>query len=374
MTQRKPAEVFPPGEFIKDELEARGWSQADLAVILHRPIQVVNEIIAGKKAITPPTACGLASAFGTSPEVWLRLENAYRLSLAQCMSDDVARRARLYGLAPIGDLLKRGWIRPSSSLEVLARQVADFFELTSIEDEPAMTLAPRKASSYHLVTSAQRAWCYRARHLAKALKTAKYDKGRFSRRIADLRTLSIDEQSVRRVPEFLADLGIRFVVVRHLPKSRIDGATFWLDSESPVVVMSLRYGRIDYFWFTLMHELAHVKQGERDVDTNLVGTGAERTQQKPEAEQRADKWASATLIPPADLNRLLGECGRQFSKDRIREFAQQIGVHPGIVVGQLQFRDRIGYSHSREMLVDVRPIITEVAVTDGWSTDTDLSD
>ncbi len=74
-----PAEVFPPGEFIKEELEARGWTQRDLADILRRPLQTVNQIINGKKAITAHTAKELDLAFGTGPEVWMNLEVQWQL-------------------------------------------------------------------------------------------------------------------------------------------------------------------------------------------------------------------------------------------------------------------------------------------------------
>lgn len=79
---RVPAEVFHPGEFLRDELEARGWTQADLAEILGRPLKTVNEVIVGKKAITPETARGLAAAFGTSAQFWMNLESAYQLHRA----------------------------------------------------------------------------------------------------------------------------------------------------------------------------------------------------------------------------------------------------------------------------------------------------
>ena len=55
---RIPAEIFPPGEFIREELEARNWTQGDLAEILDRPLQLVNEIVLGKRSITPETAQG----------------------------------------------------------------------------------------------------------------------------------------------------------------------------------------------------------------------------------------------------------------------------------------------------------------------------
>jgi HTH-type transcriptional regulator/antitoxin HigA len=74
------AEVFPPGEFLREELEARNWSQTELAEIIGRPVRLINEIIAGKKAITPETAIQLGESLGTGPEVWMNLESQYQLS------------------------------------------------------------------------------------------------------------------------------------------------------------------------------------------------------------------------------------------------------------------------------------------------------
>lgn len=75
--------ITKPGDFIRDELKERNWTQADLAGIMGRPLETINRIIAGKKRITPETAVGLGEAFGTSPEFWLNLENAHRLALAR---------------------------------------------------------------------------------------------------------------------------------------------------------------------------------------------------------------------------------------------------------------------------------------------------
>jgi addiction module HigA family antidote len=70
----RPARVVPPGRILSRELEARGWTQRDLAGIVGRPVQAINEIIQSKKQITPETALQLAAAFGTSPEFWTNLE------------------------------------------------------------------------------------------------------------------------------------------------------------------------------------------------------------------------------------------------------------------------------------------------------------
>src|SRR5579859_7021871 len=113
MAVRVPAEVFPPGEFLKDELEARGWTQAELAGILDRPVRLVNEIIAGKRGITPETAKELGAALGTSPEYWMNLDSAYQLWRAHRdpeRFDRIAREARIRGRYPVREMIKRGWI------------------------------------------------------------------------------------------------------------------------------------------------------------------------------------------------------------------------------------------------------------------------
>src|SRR5215510_12360825 len=127
MSERIPAEVFPPGDFIKEELEAREWTQADLAEILGRPPRLVSEIINGKRAISPETAKGLGDAFGTAAQFWMNLESAYQLAQVKDQNDVVARRARLYSKAPVKEMLKRRWIEPSTSIDVLEKQIVDFF-------------------------------------------------------------------------------------------------------------------------------------------------------------------------------------------------------------------------------------------------------
>ena len=91
-TRRRVAEVFPPGEHIAEELEARGWTQGDLARIMGRPL-LANAIIKARKAITPRTALELGAAFGTGLEVGINLETSYRLHHAAPPDSAIAERA-----------------------------------------------------------------------------------------------------------------------------------------------------------------------------------------------------------------------------------------------------------------------------------------
>src|SRR4051794_31406322 len=99
-----------PGEAIRAEMESRGWSQRDLAKIMGRPLPAINEIIRGKRAITPEMAVSLSSAFGKDAHYWMNLEVSFRLSQIE-RDNDTARRAKLFEVAPVKDLEARGWIK-----------------------------------------------------------------------------------------------------------------------------------------------------------------------------------------------------------------------------------------------------------------------
>lgn len=372
MIERRPAEVFPPGEFIREELEARGWTQTDLAEILGRPFQLVNDIIAGKRAVTPETAKGLGDAFGTGAEFWLNMESAHQLHRVKNADPDVAKRARLYALAPLKDMIKRGWIEFSATVEVLEKQVCTFFKINDIKEDPAfLPHAARKSTSYDEVSPSQRAWLFRAWHLAQAVSVSPFSDAVFEQGMEQLRAILPNTEEVRHVPRILAEMGVRFVVIEPLPQTRIDGVCFWLDEQSPVVALSLRYDRIDSFWFSLMHELGHLKnrdglRGNGQIDTDLVGDEAIRTEEKPEHERRADEFAANFLISGKEIESFIVRTQPLYAAARIIGFAKRVKVHPGIVVGQLHRRGEFSYSNHRKMLDKVRQILSAAALTDGW--------
>lgn len=363
------AEVFPPGDFVREELEARDWAQADLAEIMGRPVETINRIVTGKLAITPETARGLGAAFGTSAEMWLNLESTYQLSKVD--SDSlIARRAKLFNKAPIKDMVKRGWIESSSNVEVLEQQIVDLYKLSSIDDEPTIHVAARKSTDYSQTTLSQLAWYFFCKSQAESLDVSPYSNAKLSRAIERLRTLATHPQEVRHIPGILTEAGVRFVVVKQLPKSKIDGAAFWLDKackKQPVIAMSMRYDRIDAFWHTLGHELAHILNNDSiSLDSDMVGKTSSQNKDKPDYEKVAEEFASTMIIPPSELDDFIMRVRPLYAKKKIIGFANRIGVHPGIVVGQLQYREEIGYSHSREMLEKVRQILIASAHEDGW--------
>jgi HTH-type transcriptional regulator / antitoxin HigA len=373
-TRRIPAEVFPPGEFVRDELEARGWTQADLAAILNKPLPAVNEIIAGKKAITPETAKALGDAFGVGPEFWLNLESAYRLSLTAPSDANVAKRATLYSVAPVKELVRRKWIAASRDTDDLEGNLLAFYKADSLDDIKGRRFAARKASPYGETSHSEWAWYCRAFQMAEDVHAARYSESTMRQEgLAEVHRLTTSEQEVRRVPQVLSGLGIRLVIVERLPRMQVDGAAFWLSDDKPVIAMTLRADRIDGFWFTLAHELAHIlNRDQPGLDVNLVGKDRQPTDDKPESEKRADEFAGEFLIPRNEIENFILRVRPLYSKVRINQFANRIGVHPGVVVGQLQHRREIGWDHSREMLVKIRGYLASTACVDGWGSEPEM--
>lgn len=348
--------IFPPSKYIRDELEKRGWTQTDLAYILGRNVKDTNDILIGKRKITPELAQELGAVFEKRAEYWLELENAYKLAQTDYVDAAIVKRSKLYNDYPAKEMLKRGWIEPTENIDELQRRFIHFFN-----EHKETGFAARKSSSYVQTSLIQIAWIVRAKKLARVLNVAEYDESRLAQLKKELRRLAAKSQAVHRVPDLLASYGIRFVIVEILPNAKIDGAAFWLDEKSPSIAMSVRFDNIGSFWFTLMHEISHIEHKDRFFLDNL------RTAPIDEVEERANREAAESLVPQDRLNNFIKLYSPYYSETRINNLATQLRIHPGIIVGQLQHRGEIDFSHHKKLLPKVRELVTVTAFTDGWN-------
>jgi HTH-type transcriptional regulator/antitoxin HigA len=361
------AETFPPGEFLRDELDARGWSQTELAEIIGRPVRLINEIIAGKKAITPETAIQLGDSLGTGPELWMNLESQFQLSKVRATDGLIARRAGLYGQFPVREMIKRGWIEGTKSVEVLEQQFRTFFNVDRLDAEIHFAHAAKKSEAQTPATMVQLAWLFRARRLATEMVMPAYSESTLRAALPRLSALLTAPEETRHVARILAECGVRFVVVEPIPGAKIDGACFWTANEQPVVALSLRLDRIDNFWFVLRHELEHVlcRHALEDgyiLDQDIEGTADDQVN---EEESIANAVAAEYCVSRDEMSGFVARVSPFFKEERVLLFAQRIGVHPGLVVGQLQ--RRLGrYDLFRKYQVKVRQFVTSSALTDGW--------
>lgn len=364
MSIRIPAEVFPPGEYLKDELDARNWTQVEFAEIIGKDTRLVHEIVKGKRAITPETAMILAEAFGTSPELWMNLESQYQLSKVHPQQNSISRKAQLYTKFPVREMIKRGWIGSTKNVDVLEKQLLDFFEIKDIEEDPEFSHAARK-QSYTDDSIKQTAWLYRAKKVALSAPAQKYSTSNLLNAIEELKAQLEYVDGIRNVASILAKAGVRFAIIEPLPGSKIDGACFWLNKNSPVVVLSLKHDRIDNFWHNLMHELDHVRNNE-GMQQPIIDMEAEESDKMPANEKRANEIAADILIPSNEMTGFIARVNPIFTDEKIVGFAKRIKIHPGIVVGQLQHRNLIHWSIGRKHLAKIREFVTVSTLTDGY--------
>jgi HTH-type transcriptional regulator/antitoxin HigA len=377
MADRRPAEVFPPGEFLADELEARGWTQTEFAEIIGRPFKLVNEIILAKRAITPETAADFAAALDTSPQFWMNLETAWQLSKVPTRDDSIARAAKLRERFPVREMMKRGWIilthddgivDSGHRVAALETSLKTYFDLKSIDDPIDFKHASRRNYKRE-VTPHQLAWIFRVNQLASALRIPAYSEATLRKRIPELEALMTEPEGVRHVPRILSECGIRFIVVEPIPGSEIQGVCFWInDNRSPVIGLTLKGDQIDKFWFDLWHELEHVLNGDgkdgaiiEDFDENNVGDD--------ETEKRANRAAADHCVALGAMNDFVLRHNPMFAEKNFLGFARIMKRHPGIVAGQLQKRTN-RWDLFKKHQAKIRHILIQTALTDGYRVNT----
>lgn len=364
-----PSDLFngrqSPGEVLRQLLDERRWSQEQLAAITGRSRQQIIKIMGGRAGITPEMAVVLAAAFGHSPNDWLRLEANHQLSRVKPEAVPVQRRALIYGKVPVKDIQRRGWIKSVNDLDELESEIKRFLRIESVDESPKLSVAPRRSGEEPVLTPTQLAWCARARELAEVLQVGLYDSAALPKLERELRGLAAYPKEVRRLPKILATYGIRFVVVEPLPGGKLDGATFWLNERSPVIAVSVRYDRNDNFWHTVFHELIHVRREDALIVDTEIEPGTPRLPLSA-SEDQANREAANALVPQDELESFVRRLSPLYPAERIIQFAHTVRMHPGVIVGQLQHRDEVGYSAHRELLVKIRSLITETALTDGW--------
>ncbi len=343
MNQYAPDRVSPPGDTILETIEALGMSQADLAARLGRPRKTVNEIVQAKAAITPETALQLEAVLGVPAAFWMNREARYRESLARQDRDkDLAAAKAWTSCFPVRSMIKAGWIAPCSTTAEKAQALLQFFGVASAETWESkwdsLEVAFRRSTKHRGDRCAIAAWLRKGEIEGQAIECAPYRAERFEDALKQARALTNEPPEVfePQLTSLFASCGVAMAWVRELPRAPISGATRWLHSEKALLQVSLRYKTDDQLWFSIFHEAAHILKHPRKAV--FIEDGHRQT---PE-EQEANEFAASLLIPPERLQRFMEQ--PNISCLRIANFAREIGIAPGIVVGRLQHDKVMDYT------------------------------
>lgn len=319
-------EFKDPVEAIRFYMAERGLQQRDLIPMIGSRSKV-SEVLSGTRSLTMPMARALHRHLGIPAEALLQ-EPADHAAI----SDEIDWRR-----FPLREMAKRGWIDNRNNLRADAEEL-----VTGLMDkagcaQPTAALyrktdqnrANAKTDPYAL-----NAWCWQV--LAQAnerhFRTDYQEDTTPAEFLSQVARLSPAIDGPQQAVNFLAERGIAVELVPHLPRTHLDGAAMKSANGRPVIGLTLRYDRIDNFWWVLMHELAHVALHLPEAceafvdDDDLRGTGTDAK------EMEADELAYECLMPTTAWE----DSGilENPSPMAVMALAQEVGVHPAIIAGR----------------------------------------
>ncbi len=333
----EPDVVFPPGETLAEVLDEAYMTQSELAKRTGLSTKHINQIVNGSAPITTETALLLERATGVAARVWSNLEISYREHELR-RREDARLSADLDWLEelPVNELVRRGWIDKSATPLKRLQGVCRFFGVANRAAWDALWHKPtayRKSKAFTSHPGALASWLRIGEIRAGSLECKSFNQKLLTELLDEFRGLTRDPEPGNWWPALVdrcAECGVALVAEPEIAGARINGAARWLSPEKALVQLSLRHRWNDIFWFTFFHEIGHLLlHSKRDTFINDVGAHSG-------VEAEADAFAAQTLIPrryEADLAELETE------RD-VEQFADSLGIAPGIVVGRLQHDQR----------------------------------
>ncbi len=338
-----PDYAVPPGETLAEVLQERGMSQAELARRADISAKHVNQIVQADAPISPEIALKLERVTQVPAGLWTQLEAQYQQQQsakaeAQTLEADVDWLPAL----PVKELVQRGWITRRGSKVDQLREVLSFFGVASrnawqtIWDVPT---AYRRSRAFESDLHALAAWLRIGELRAQQLECGPFHRHGFRTALGEIRELTRIDDPATWLPKLralCAANGVAVVIEKEIPGARINGAVRWLASDLVLLELSLRHRWADIFWFSFFHEAAHILLHERKRQTFIDATRTDGD----DLELEADAFASRILIP----RELEKELETVRTAIQVREFAQQIGIGAGIVVGRLQHDKQLNHN------------------------------
>jgi len=345
----RPARNLGPGYFIREQMEYRNWSQEDLSEVMSITPKHLNKIIQDKQAITLDMAKILAEVFETSPQYWLNLDANYRIWLHSEKSEREIQaeiKSKIYERMPIRDMIHKKWIPDFTDFNEFKCNVLTFWGIQEFDfeawDRKTLTLLARKSEIINQYTAAYTyTWYHKALQTASKYQVGKYDKELLATLFDKLHLYTIQENGCNLFLQKLNEAGVIFFVLPHLQKTYLDGASFYAN-DKPVIVYTARYKRIDNFWFTIAHEIAHILNHLKNPDTFFIDNFKE--EELNELEQEANYLASMQLKYP-EIKAFLTPKLNYLTQQAILECSEMFNVHPAIIIGKLAHDKTISYAN-----------------------------
>ena len=314
-----PTQIPDAVEAIKFRMEQQDLAPRDLIPYIGSRSKV-SEILSGKRPLTLSMVRSLHE----------RLHIPAKALIHQAELLEAETEQPSWDRFPVRQMRERGWIKGTlKSLQEFFSQLPSEIEADVLCRQSLHIRSARKMDAYAL-----RAWTARIIIESKEIKLPRFKKGSvtadFMRQVAQL---SLPPHGPRAARDLLFEHGIPLIIEPHLPHTYLDGAAILLIKDRPIIGMTLRYDRLDNFWFTLLHELAHVALHFDSPDRQFIDDLDVEAKNDPK-EREADEFAGETLIPRASWTR--SPASKLRSPAAAAHLAQELRIHPAIVAGRMR--------------------------------------
>lgn len=342
-TQFLPDWASPPGETIADILEERGITTKQFSRTTSLPLATIAGLISGVIEIDVRIATILSNSLGASVDFWQQRETNFReaINRLEIQAQDEATVEWCRSL-PFADMATFGWISSTRKPKERVSRCLQFFgvgnfnswcnEYQKVEEG----IAFRKSNSFEGNPTAVAVWIRQGQIEAAKITCNEYDPSSLESLLPELRTLTKQSDPQKFIPAIrakCASCGVAVVVLRAPKGCTASGATFFI-GDQPVLMLSGRYLSDDHFWFTFFHEIGHILlHRNRRIFVEFESGGGDSVEEK-----EANQFAQDVIIPECFREEFL-RLGRDTRA--VLKFARKIGVSAGLVVGQLQFHERL---------------------------------
>ena len=330
--KKYPIEMPDAIEAIKFRMDQLNLNQQDLVPFIGSKSKV-SEVLNKKRPLSLSMMRALHKGFGIPAEILLQEQG-------QDFPEDIPEID--WTRFPIKEMISLGWIHTDKSIKGNEEEIIRGYihEAGGMKSFSRLSFRASKSQIKKLRTNryALMAWCLRVLELSeKNPLEAKYKPGAIN--LSDLSKLSYFKDGPLLAKEYLEKHGIKLFVVPHLEKTFLDGAVMIFEKKNPVIALTLRYDRLDNFWFCLLHELAHLKKHLAQDETNIIIDELEpkhsRIENEDQREREANKIAQDSLIPKEYWNKVDLD-----AKDLAKEvvlLSEQLKIHPAIFAGRIRF-------------------------------------
>lgn len=338
----EPDYAVAPGGTLLETIEAQGIDQRELALRTGYSTKHINQIIQGKAPISAEAAIRFERVTGVPAHFWNRFEARYREQLARLAAREQLEADMAWlKCIPWKELVERKAIPFSRDKAALLESVLAFFGVASVQAWRAGWRQPefafRKSASHECRDGVLASWLRLGEIEASRRTCEAFDRKRFRAALDEIRALTLTgpEELLPRMTALCAKSGVALVFVPEMRGAPVSGAAKWIARDKAMICLNLRGKSNDRFWFTFFHEAGHILcDSKREVHVDVHPTDDPQ-------ERAANRFASELLIPSRYQQSLAG----LKSIKAVREFAERVGIHPGIVVGRLQREGIVPFSH-----------------------------